>query len=256
MWQRFGAPNGVSVSGTEEEFEHALVCYQQRGKPRILCYFSEALIVPSATVEAAEQLLKVAKFRERVGAVGLSGAYSSDLDFKEKFREHLQQIITREFADRTPPLDRNLLALLEVEKERCKERNVPFLTPNLLFALLGAPTSLVRQIFDQACPDKAEAIVERLRNYAVPSTTLNGFSDIDWYARRDVQEARLQAIGEGKSAIDPRHLLVGFLATDGETRKELQRALGKKAFDRLCQTATSGSRIPAPTPHIRDFFNG
>jgi hypothetical protein len=62
MWKHFGTPSGVAGSGTEEEFNQALASFQQTGRPRMLCYFSRAPIEPPATVEAAEQLLKVVQF--------------------------------------------------------------------------------------------------------------------------------------------------------------------------------------------------
>ena len=255
MWRRFGTPTGVAGSGTEEEFQRALTQWRQTGRPRILCYFSQAPIEPPPNTEAAEQLLKMAQFRAQVQAAGLSGTYISDTDFKEKLREHLQQILMKEFADRTPPFDRNVLALFEIEKARCRERNIPFLTPNFLFVLLAAPTGLVRRIFDQACPDKAAALVEQLRAYDPPSADQKFFSEFDWYSRADVQAARQCAIVEGNQTIDARHLFLGFLETEGQTRKELQRAVGKKAFDHLCKLAKTAGRAPDTTPPMRGFFN-
>jgi hypothetical protein len=256
MWQRFGTPTGIADSGTEEEFEFAMTSWQNTGRPRLLWYFSRAPIDPPASVEAAEQLLKVAQFRKRVSAMGLTGTYSSDADFKEKFREHLQQIVARELSGRTPSLEGKLLALLEAERARCRERNIAFLTPNLLLCLLSNPASLPRRIFDLACPGKAPAIVKKLRNYVPADPGFDSFVDFDWYGRRDVQAARSIALQEGKSVLDGRHLLLGFLQTEGVTQKELLRALGRKAFDGLVQTAESFGQGPAETPAMRGMFRG
>ena len=253
MWKHFGTPTGVAGSGTEEEFNQALALFQQTGRPRMLCYFSRAPIEPPATVEAAEQLLKVVQFRVRVDAAGLNASYTTEIEFKEKLREHLQQVLVTEFAGRTPPLDRNLLVILDLEKARCRERDVAFHTPNFLFAILSSPKGLARCIFDQACPEKARALVERLREY-VPAGQ-QPFFDFDWNDRKDVQAARRWAIEEGATIIDARLLLLGFLETEGQTQKELQRALGEKAFDRLREAAKMFGRVPMNTPPMRGYFN-
>jgi len=249
MWKRFGTPSGVAGSGTEEEFNQALASFQATGRPRMLCYFSSAPIEPPATVEAAEQLLKVAQFRSRVESAGLKATYTTDVGFKEMLREHLQQILLKEFAGRTPPLNKNLQSLLDLEKSRCEERNLPFHGPNLLFALLSSPNGLARRIFDQACPGKAEPLVEQLRNF-VPEGG-RPFSDFDWNSRKDIQTARLRAIEEGSTTIDARHLLLGLLETASETQKELQRALGKKAFSQLLRSVKDFGRVPTGTPWMR-----
>jgi hypothetical protein len=53
----------------------------------------------------------------------------------------------------------------------------------------------------------------------------------------------------------PRRLLLGFLETEGQTQKELQRALGEKAFDRLRQSAKMFGRVPMNTPPMQGYFN-
>jgi hypothetical protein len=248
MWQRFGTPTGVADSGSEEEFDHALDSWQQTGRPRMLCYFSLAPIEPPGSVEHAEQLLKVARFRDRVGKMALAWTYKSDAEFKERLREHLQQILLREFAGRRPPLDRNLLELLNVDKDRCRARNVGYFTPNFLMSLLRTQ-NIARRIFDTACPGKAESILQGLRDYApvdAEGVTIT-FSDFDWYDRDDVQAARRRARLEGKPAIDARHLLIGFLDTESQTRAELRSALGDDLFERLRRVAeTPPNRAGTP----------
>ncbi|HJQ32920.1 MAG TPA: DUF4062 domain-containing protein [Pyrinomonadaceae bacterium] len=256
MWQRFGTPTGVAGSGTEEEFEHAFTSWQRAGRPRILCYFSRAPIEPPSTAAQAEQLLKLAQFRERIEKEGLAWTYASDAEFKERLREHLQQVLLREFAGRRPPLDRNLLALLNVEKERCRERDVGFFTPNLLLSLLGAPRGAARRVFDSACPGKAEGLVEELRRYEPLDEAGSPvpFSDFDWYERDDVQAARQRAKLEGKAAIDGRHLLFGLLNTASQTRDWLRQTFGEDEFARLRAAAAEAPEARrGGTPGINVF---
>jgi Domain of unknown function (DUF4062) len=255
MWRRFGTPTGVAGSGTEEEFDHALRAWHRSGQPRMLCYFSLAASAPPATVDEAEQLLTVVKFRAQVESQGLAWRYRSDGEFKDLLREHLQQILLREFAGRRPPLDRNLLALLDTEKERCRDRDVAFVTPNLLVALLGARTGAARVIADRACPGVIEDLLSGLRRYEPldQDGVVRPFEEFDWYDRDDVQAARCRAQEEDAAAINARHLLYGFLTTPGDTRSALTEALGEQRFRRLVQASEEGDRAEG-TPGIRDFL--
>jgi hypothetical protein len=255
MWRRFGTPTGVAGSGTVEEFEHALRGWRERGQPRMLCYFSRAESEPPATVDEAKQLLEVTKFRERIAGQGLAWRYRSGSEFKDLLREHLRQILVKEFAGRRPPLDRNLLALLDLEKARCRERGVAFATPNLLVSILGSRRGAARRLADRACPGMIDGIVANLRAYEPRDEAgeVTPFGDFDWYERGDVQAARRRARAEGRGSIDARHLLLGFLDTPSGTRSGLRDALGDEGFERLVRTAENGDR-PVATPGIETFF--
>jgi hypothetical protein len=149
-------------------------------------------------------------------------------------------------------IEPNLLALLEIEKERCRERNIGFYTPNLLSLLLSPPTSLPRRIFERAVPDKAAELIKKLRSYTPPEE--QEFTEFDWYDRRDVQAARHRAQEEGKEVIDGRLLLLGILATESETRGELIHVLGQDGFERLVRSATLGE-VYTGTPGVSGLFN-
>jgi tetratricopeptide (TPR) repeat protein len=142
MWRRFGTPTGVAGSGTEEEFDHALRAWRQSGQPRLLCYFSRAPSEPPETVDEAMQLLKVTQFRSQVENQGLAWRYRSDAEFKDLLREHLQQILLREFAGRRPPLDPNLPALPDAEPPPSPEVAVPRQLPAAVAGFAGRAAEL------------------------------------------------------------------------------------------------------------------
>ena len=142
MWRRFGTPTGVAGSGTEEEFDHALRAWRQSGQPRLLCYFSRAPSEPPETVDEAIQLLKVTQFRSQVENQSLAWRYRSDAEFKDLLREHLQQILLREFAGRRPPLDRNLPALPDAELPPSPEVAVPRQLPAAVAGFAGRAAEL------------------------------------------------------------------------------------------------------------------
>lgn len=247
MWRRFGTPTGVAGSGTEEEFNWCLKLWQDTGAPQVLCYFSEAPIPPPSNAAEAEQLLQVAKFRERVNGLGLCCTYDSDARFKELLREHLQSLLMSRFGDREPVLDRNLQQLLDAEKARCRTNDAGFATPNLLKALLSIAS--IKEIFEKACPGKLEPILGGLRQYRAPGP----FADFEWTDRPDVAAARRRAKAEDRSAIEAHHLLLGFLETESETRAELERSVGKEALDRLQRGAEQRSR-PKKTVGVGGLF--
>ena len=159
MWRRFGTPTGVAGSGTEEEFDHALRAWRQSGHPRLLCYFSRAPSEPPETVDEATQLLKVTQFRSQVEDQGLAWRYRSDADFKDLLREHLQQILLREFAGRRPPLDRNLLALPDADRPPSPEVAVPRQLPAAVAGFAGRAAEL-------------EALTSLLEEAALPGGTV------------------------------------------------------------------------------------
>jgi hypothetical protein len=255
MWRRFGTSTGVAGSGTEEEFENAIHSWRNSGRPRMLCYFSRAPGEPPETVEEARQLLKVVQFREQVHAKGLAWRYRSDTEFKDLLREHLQRILVKEFAGRRPPLDRNLQALLDLEREGCRDRGVGFFTPNLLVSLLGSRTGAARRIADRIAPGKIDQLVSTLRRYQPldESGSVLPYVDFNWYDRDDVQAARRRARSEGSQAIEARHLLLGFLETPSNTRLMVRQELGEEAFDRMVRAAQEGDR-PLGTPGVNAVF--
>jgi hypothetical protein len=253
MWRRFGQPTGVAGSGTEEEFNAALSNWRRTGQPRMLCYFSRARSTPPETVEEAEQLLQVTRFRAAVDGQGIAWRYNTPAEFKDFLREHLQQVLLSEFAGRRPPLDRNLLALLDVEKERCRDRDLAFTTANLLLALLGPRTGAARRVFDRACPGAAEPLVAELRGYEPRDDdgSARSFDNFDWYDRADVQAARRLARQQAARVIDARHLLAGFLGTPGQTRSALLETIGTEGYARLVSMAQEPERFIG-TPGIRE----
>jgi hypothetical protein len=234
MWQRFGTPTGVAESGSEEEFDRAFESWQTIGHPRILYYFSEAPIRPPRTLAEAEQLLSVTRFREHVQEQGLSFTYESDDEFKDLLRNHLEQILLKEFKGRRPPIDRKLQALLNKEKARCQERGVGFFTANLLHTLLSSDQT-VRTIFETACPEPVDSLANTLREF-MPRDKKGDpipFKDFDWFERKDVQNARYRASVQAAPAIDARMLLYAVLTENSGTQQALKKKLGDEAFERL-----------------------
>jgi hypothetical protein len=235
MWQRFGTPSGVAGSGTEEEFDYALDHWQRDRRPRCLFYFGNAPIVPPQSVDAAKQLLRVAEFRERIGRIALTFPYDNAAHFKDLLRVHLQQILLQEFPRSRPPLDPNVEAALELEKQGCRDADVEFKTPNLLLALLGPRGSSMRTLWESAAPEQFAQLLERLRAYQPrdPGGKALHFVDFDWYDRDDVQAARRRAKEEGHPLIGSRHLLLGFLDTSSNTRQAVQQTFGDRTFESL-----------------------
>jgi hypothetical protein len=80
MWNRFGTPTDLAASGTEEEFNGALISWQKHNRPWIAFYFCDR---PAnfRTAYQLEQKAKVIEFREKLTALGLVKPY----DYLEVF---------------------------------------------------------------------------------------------------------------------------------------------------------------------------
>jgi hypothetical protein len=196
--------------------------------------------------------------REAVSSLGASGrwhpAHSSPAsDPSSRTLGNIHAIHKDEYEDRELPLDPNLLALLNIEKARCRDRNVAFFTPNLLLALLGPTTGIARRLLDRACPGSAESIVRSLRQYEPFDGSVRvPFTDFEWRDRDDVRAASRRAKQDGYAAIDSRHLLLGFLDVDSQTHNELRQALGDDGLARFSKAAATPEI--SVTPGIRGLF--
>ena len=95
MWARFGTATPRAGSGTEEEFDRALVRYKEDPNGmKILFYFKQAPL-PLDAIDLA-QLQKVREFRERLKHEGvLYREFGSSEEFSRQLRQHLgQQLVT------------------------------------------------------------------------------------------------------------------------------------------------------------------
>lgn len=90
MWNRFGSVTPRAGSGTEEEFTRAFEALQKTGQPAIMFYFNR-MPFDASTSDAAEQKLKVLKFKEEMQKNGLTQDYSGPEDFRQLFRSHLER---------------------------------------------------------------------------------------------------------------------------------------------------------------------
>ena len=91
MWARYGTATGRAGSGTEEECNRALERYKQNpDSVRIMFYFKDAPLAPSAI--DPDQLRKVARFRESLGAEGtLYWTFKTLEGFGQLLRIHLSR---------------------------------------------------------------------------------------------------------------------------------------------------------------------
>ena len=87
FWTRLGSPTGGFKSGSVEEVEHHLGA----GKPAML-YFSEKLSPPAAI--DAEQFQALQEFKKTCFPRGIVESFETEDDFREKFRDQLQQILS------------------------------------------------------------------------------------------------------------------------------------------------------------------
>lgn len=249
MWRRFGTPTGVADSGTEEEFLLAYESWKRTKLPKIMLYFCEAPIPPPRSREELAQLTKIVEFRERIAQEypQLSATYTDHAAFKDTFRPHLQRLLIREFTKEPLPLAGGLLALLELHKEACARRNLAFLTPNLLLALLQRADGVTWRSFELLRPGLAGELREQLLAYDRARAPEGAFVPFRWEERDDMQRASDLARQDAASEVGEKYLLLGVLGSESTTVKNLEQWLGNADFQRLVGIAREQpDERPAP----------
>jgi len=235
MWQRFGTPTGVADSGTEEEFLLAYESWKRTKLPKIMLYFCEAPITPPRSRQELTQLTKIVEFRERIAQdyPQLSATYKDHAAFKDTFRPHLHRLLIRYFTKEPLPLAGGLLALLELHKEACARRNLAFLTPNLLLALLQRADGVTWRSLEFLRPGLAGELRERLLVYDRARAPAGAFVPFRWEERDDILRAGELARQDAAPEVGEKHLLLGVLGSGSTTVKNLEQWLGNADFQRL-----------------------
>jgi Domain of unknown function (DUF4062) len=91
MWNRFGTPTEIAASGTKEEFDAAVACWEGGGRPWITFYFCDR---PAnfTTPEQLDQKWRVLEFRAQLDDKGVVRAYQAAQEFEDKFFDDLKRI--------------------------------------------------------------------------------------------------------------------------------------------------------------------
>jgi hypothetical protein len=91
MWNRFGTPTEIAASGTKEEFDAAIECWESRGRPWITFYFCDR---PAnfTTPEQLDQKRLVLEFRTQLNSKGIVRAFLTGIEFEELIYEDLRRI--------------------------------------------------------------------------------------------------------------------------------------------------------------------
>jgi ATP-dependent Clp protease ATP-binding subunit ClpA len=157
--------------------------------------------------------------------------------------------------------DGTLLAVLNLQKDWCRQENVPFRTPSLLLVLLEVPDSVARRALENLRPGLATELERRLKSYvaAIPTSGAgSSFADFQWEERADVRLAQRRAMEEGSATVTERHLLLGILEAKSNTQQGLKDMLGEDDFRGLIQIVKDTPVEPLnsndPTLGIRDLL--
>jgi Domain of unknown function (DUF4062) len=92
MWNRFGTPTEIAASGTKEEFDAAVNCWEASRRPWITFYFCDR---PAnfTTPEQLEQKRLVLEFRTHLNGKGLVRSFLTPQDFEDKVYDDLKRIV-------------------------------------------------------------------------------------------------------------------------------------------------------------------
>src|SRR5580700_1544452 len=97
MWNRFGTPTDIAASGTKEEFDGAVQCWEGSGRPWITFYFCDRAVT-FTTPEQLDQKRLVLEFRTQLNDKGVIRAFQTAQEFEDKMYEDLKRIVkTPEF---------------------------------------------------------------------------------------------------------------------------------------------------------------
>lgn len=98
MYKKFGTPTSKAGSGTEEEFNNAYERHQAKENLEIMFYFNDKAPTILSEINPAE-LLKVNKFKSKLGQLGIYAKYIGVEDFEEKLRKHLSKYFIDQFKN-------------------------------------------------------------------------------------------------------------------------------------------------------------
>jgi hypothetical protein len=132
-----------------------------------------------------------------------------------------------------------LLKVLNESRRSCKERNIPFRTPNLFLPLFKMDNSLVKRSMDKIQENLGQKYEQALTLYIVNEQpkleSQNKYQSFDWYEREDIRLAQEEAFNEEYPVITEKHLLLGILRSNSRTSKEIRDQLGKEKFQHLLE---------------------
>jgi hypothetical protein len=91
MWNRFGTPTEIAASGTKEEFDGAVTCWERDSRPWITFYFCDR---PAnfTTPEQLDQKRLVLEFRSQLNSKGVVRAFLTAAEFEDLVYEDLRRI--------------------------------------------------------------------------------------------------------------------------------------------------------------------
>lgn len=91
MWNRFGTRTEIAASGTKEEFDTAVACWEDGGRPWITFYFCDR---PAnfTTPEQLNQKGSVLQFRAQLNDKGIVRAFLTANEFEDLVYEDLRRI--------------------------------------------------------------------------------------------------------------------------------------------------------------------
>ncbi len=92
MWNRFGTPTEIAASGTKEEFDAAIACWESKARPWITFYFCDR---PAAftTPEQLDQKRSVLELRSQLYDKGVVRSFMTPVDFEDLVYEDLKRIV-------------------------------------------------------------------------------------------------------------------------------------------------------------------
>ncbi len=143
--------------------------------------------------------------RDGKSVTSLANRYAAFLAIAQGIRTSVEEL-RGDLQGKGPasiPIGRTLIAVLNLQKDWCRPRNVPFRTPSLLLMLLEMANGVAQRALESMRSGLAAELERRLKSYVAAVSTSgagSSFSDFQWEERADVRLAQRRAMGRMTSA--------------------------------------------------------
>lgn len=245
----------LKKAGGEQSITHMEYLWAvERGIPILLFVVSEngadgsPLPWPLPYIEDEPGKSRLRKFKDVILSSHVVGFFFSPEDLASRVATALSDILNAKNPE--IKIDSALLAILELYKDVCRQKNQPFHTPSILLALLAIKNGIASRAFEDLESGLARFISDKLQDYvnhSLPSFGGN-FIDFDWMDRTELRKALVIATNIGGSMVSEKSLLLSVLGTESNTVLALKKLLGGEKFAKLVSIVESMSEEPASHP--------
>lgn len=173
-----------------------------------------------------EQNQLINEFFEQIvsilGDIDIQGLNTKIEEFFKAEKEEIVVIKNRLIS--LTPISNYLLERINESVKYCKNKNIPYQTPNLLLALFNIPNSLAKRALDKledGLGDKYHKKIDYYVNFKQPQKIKEEmFQQFDWSGSEWGRLAKIEAFNDGYPVVAEKHMLLGILQSENSSTIE------------------------------------